>query len=219
MLSRRSSHAYFLRRFVAGLALFLVSNGLDAAQRKPFWLAVVRPELAEPLKALAEMRRSDGLEVVVSTKSVNEALKDAPQRPEFLLLVGDDEARKENAPWYLPAKRRKLYRWRSVQRQEYASDAAWGDLDGHGVPRIPVGRIPARSRAQVKQVVRKILAYESQPPTIAERRCQAKSLLFLPGGPVATIGATTESHPLTNDFSGACLLTAVRRNFGRLVVI
>ena len=39
--------------------------------------------------------------------------------------------------------------------------------------------------------------------------CQAKSLLFLPGGPVATIGATTESHPLTNYFSGACLLTAL----------
>lgn len=343
MLSRRSSRAFFLRQFVAGLALFLVSNGLDAAQRRPLWLAVVRPELAEPLKALAEMRRSDGLEVLVSTKSVNEALKSAPQKPEFLLLVGDDEAGKENAPWYLPAKRLKLYRWRSVQQQEYASDAAWGDLDGHGVPSIPVGRIPARSRAQVEQVVRKILAYESQPPTIADLHltvwlgspeynaainamasglgvnliqtkgpqwlhpwlvsgnpndpfcgwppnqsprftkqmkqggilsvlmghanadafysmrfadkpifytaddaarelgnghpvppmvffscesgnfttnpCQAKSLLFLAGGPVATIGATTESHPLTNYFSGACLLTALGGQEKRLGTI
>jgi hypothetical protein len=36
--------------------------------------------------------------------------------------------------------------------------------------------------------------------------CLAESLLLMPGGPVAAIGATTESHPLTNYFSGLCLL-------------
>jgi hypothetical protein len=40
----------------------------------------------------------------------------------------------------------------------------------------------------------------------ASRNCLAESLLFLPAGPVATIGATTESHPMTNYFSGLCLL-------------
>jgi hypothetical protein len=40
----------------------------------------------------------------------------------------------------------------------------------------------------------------------ASRNCLAESLLFLPAGPVATIGATTVSHPLTNYFSGLCLL-------------
>ena len=39
--------------------------------------------------------------------------------------------------------------------------------------------------------------------------CQAKALLLMSGGPVATIGATTESHPLTNYFSGVCLLKAL----------
>jgi hypothetical protein len=51
------------------------------------------------------------------------------------------------------------------------------------------------------------------------RPCQAKSLLFLPGGPVATIGATTESHPLTNYFSGACLLAAIGGHEKRLGTI
>ena len=46
--------------------------------------------------------------------------------------------------------------------------------------------------------------------------CQAKTLLFRPGGPVAVIGATTESHPLTNYFSGVCLLQALRGNEKRL---
>ena len=39
--------------------------------------------------------------------------------------------------------------------------------------------------------------------------CMAESLLFFPGGPVATIGATTESHPLSNYFSGLSLLRAL----------
>ena len=49
--------------------------------------------------------------------------------------------------------------------------------------------------------------------------CLAESLLFLPGGPVATVGATTESHPLTNYFSALCLMQALSgndRRFGSL---
>ena len=40
-------------------------------------------------------------------------------------------------------------------------------------------------------------------------------LFFLPGGPVATIAATTESHPLTNYYTGTCLLRAVNGRYGR----
>ena len=299
--------------------------------------------MTEPLKALADKRRSEGFETLVSNKPIAEALAASSRRSDFLLLVGDDEPGQEMSPWFLPAKRKKLYRWRGVQRQEFSSDAAWGDLDGDGVPKIPVGRIPARTRAQVDLVVRKILAFESQPPTAADLQltvwlgspeynaainamasglgvnliqtkgpqwlhpwlvsgnprdpfcgrppnqparftkrmkqggilgvlmghanadafysmqfadkaifytaddaarelgngppvppmvflscesgefttnsCQAKSLLLLPGGPVATIGATTESHPLTNYFSGACLLAALGGQEKRLGTI
>ena len=244
---------------------------------------------------------------------------------------------------FCPPNAEKLYRWRSAQREDFSSDAAWGDVDGNGVPVIPVGRIPARTRAEVELVVRKILAFEAKPPTIADlqatvwlgspeynaainamasglgvnliqtkgpqwlqpwlvsgnpsdpfcgwppdqparftkqmkqggvlgvlmghanadafysmqsadkpifytasdaagefgkgppvspmvffscesanftaKSCQAKSLLFLPGGPVATIGATTESHPLTNYFSGDCLLSALGGQEKRLGTI
>ena len=334
MVSPKKVCAFFFCFFPCGLALVLALPAVEAAEQKPIWLAVVRPDLLEPLKPLANLRRRDGFDVVISTKNVGDALKEVSHRPEFLLLVGDDEPGKENASWYLPAKRMKLYRWRSVQQREYASDAAWGDLDKDGIPAISVGRIPARTRAEVELAVRKVVAFESQPPkpsdlnlpvwlgspeytaainavasglgvsmlqtkgpswlkpcfvcgnpndpfcgwppnqplrftrqvkqggvlgvmmghasaeaffsmsfrgqpvwyTAEDARaefsrgppvpplifltcesgnftqatpCLAKSLLFFPGGPVATIGATTEPHPLTNYFSGACLLSAL----------
>ena len=328
------------RGFLVGLialvpALLTLSSGAaQAAEKKLLWLAVGSAELTEPLKPLAEKRQSEGFETLLSNKSVEEALAASPRRPDFLLLVGDDEPGKEKSPWFLPAKRVKRYRWSSVQAEDFPSDAAWGDLDGNGIPAVAVGRIPARTRAQVELVVRKILAFESQPPTAADlqaavwfgspeygaainamasgvgvsliqtkgppwlspwlvsgnpsdpfcgwpadqparftrqvkqggvlsvlmghasadaffsmqaadkpifysaddaagefgkgppvapmvffscdsgdfsrpKPCQTKSLLFLPGGPVAAIGATTESHPLTNYFSGECLLAAL----------
>ncbi len=138
---------------------------VEAAEQKPIWLAVVRPDLLEPLKPLANLRRRDGFDVVISTKNVGDALKEVSHRPEFLLLVGDDEPGKENASWYLPAKRMKLYRWRSVQQREYASDAAWGDLDKDGIPAISVGPDSGpHSCYEVELAVRKVVAFESQPP-------------------------------------------------------
>ena len=51
--------------------------------------------------------------------------------------------------------------------------------------------------------------FDRDKPTIADR------LLLAPGGPVAVIGATTESHPLPNYFSGLCLLRALDGKYGR----
>ena len=298
------------------------------------WLAVGRPELMKALAPLAGARRAEGLRTVLSTEPVARAIAGAPRRPRFILLVGDYEAGKENAPWYVPAKRLKLYRWQADQRREFASDAAWGDLDADGVPDVPVGRIPARTPEDVKLVCDKILAFEQQPPAESDlrvpvwlgepdfppplgnmatglfmdyvkryappwsrlwlttsdatapfcgwppdkpgiftrelrrggavafvsghglegsffsmrhrgrhlqytaesardelakgpptpplifitclagnygsrTRCMAESFLFFPGGPVATIGATTESHPLTNAFTTLSLVQSL----------
>jgi len=52
--------------------------------------------------------------------------------------------------------------------------------------------------------------FDRDKATIAEK------LLLLPAGPVATVGATTESHPLTNYFSSVCLLKALGGEYGHL---
>jgi hypothetical protein len=41
------------------------------------------------------------------------------------------------------------------------------------------------------------------------RQCLGESMLFMSGGPVAVVAAVTESHPLTNYFSGLCLMQAL----------
>jgi hypothetical protein len=329
------------RAFGVGASLLCLTAAAAAAGEQPLWLAVGRPSLVGALRPLAEHRRKDGFHAVVSTRSIPQALAAAKRKPAFLLLVGDDEPGQESADWYLPAKRRAFYRWRSVQSRQFASDAAWGDLDGDLVPDVPVGRIPARTPAQVERVVRKILAFERRKPSLDDLRvlvwagapgynpmvdrmvvmagfatfrrsapawvepwviladpthalcgwppdqaglfarelgrgglagvllghagrghfhsmfhagravsfraadaaralsaaqpgppaffvschcgdftapqsCLAESLLLLPGGPVAAVGATNESHPLPNYFTSVCLLEAIRGRHGRV---
>ena len=137
----------FRGALLAILCSVLTPGAIYTAEQRPLWLAVSRAGLVKAIEPLAAKRRADGFEVRISTKSIEEAIAESPRRPAFLLLVGDDEPGQSHSPWYLPAKRVELYRWRLAQRREYASDAAWGDLHGRGVPEIAVGRIPARSRA------------------------------------------------------------------------
>jgi len=150
---------------IVAAALWACAGARGDDGPKPLWLVVGREELLKPIGPLAEKRRAEGFEAVVSTEGVEKALAAAPRRPEFLLLVGDDEPGHAAATWYLPAKRMKLYRWRQSQREEFASDAAWGDLDGDLVPEVAVGRIPARTAAEVELAVGKILAFERRPPS------------------------------------------------------
>ncbi len=49
-----------------------------------------------------------------------------------------------------------------------------------------------------------------------ERHCLAEALLFAPGGPVAVVAATTESHPLTNYYSALEVLRQLGRPHSRL---
>jgi len=325
------------------LALLLVAGGGVQAEEEsgPLWLVVTRPAFVEALEPLAAHRRGQGLAVEISTQPAAEALAGRDPAPAFLLLVGDDAPGADGAAWHVPSPRRSLYRWTPRQQTDFPSDALIGDVDDDLLPDIPVGRIPARTAAEVATVVAKIVAYEQKTPTTAdlrvlawagapgygklldsmatsflvqtvrsrspdwagrfllsaapdhplagwlpdqpeifnrelargailgavvahasatsvavchggdhpvrygteqfgaafadgepksplvllacdcgsfdrEQRCLAETLLFLPGGPVATVAATTESHPLTNYFTGRTLLQALGQGKRRL---
>ena len=168
--SRRWSSA----RLLPGLLLLLSALRAGAEDDgRDVWLVVTRPMFEAALAPLAEHRRTQGLAVEVTTRSVREALggRDAP--PAFLLLVGDDAPGAADAPWRVPAPRSSLYRWTPRQRADFPSDASLGDLDGDHLPDVPVGRIPARTVEELEAVVAKIVAYERETPTADDLRVLA----------------------------------------------
>lgn len=58
-----------IRRIGLLLAMLLVAGGAQALDHKPLWLAIARPELAGPLKPLAEKRRNEGFDAVIWTEA------------------------------------------------------------------------------------------------------------------------------------------------------
>jgi hypothetical protein len=210
------------------LALAAASAAEDAA---PLWIAVGRPGLVEAVEPLAAKRKEEGFQVLVSAKPVADVLAGIPEfdvlpallrnnkpfqlkRAAFLLLVGDDEPGKEGEPWSLPAKRRDLYRWRADQAKDYAADALWADIDNDLTPEFPVGRIPARTRAEADLAVRKILDYEKQPVTEADLRLVVWAGSPRTGGAMDTTAALTLLTSIQNSVPGWAqpwLLAADRR--------
>ena len=325
------------------LCLTASLGGLEptTSPARRLWLVVTRKMFTTDLKPLVERRRRDGFDVAVSTLTAEKAIASLKRRASFILLVGDDQPGNQADNWYLPAPRRKLYRWRSVQPEQFAADMLLGDFDNDLLPDIPVGRLPVRTTKQLQRLVAQIIAHESRQPSpddlrlpawggspgynafidsmttsmaltavktnsprwsrpwmilsdpkhplcgtpekhaamftkqlsrggalavmmghgsatgfysmrsagkgvwftarearkglrdgppapavvifscdtgnfAGNRESLAESLLLTPGGPVAVIAATTESHPLTNYFSGLCLLKSLGRPHKRL---
>jgi hypothetical protein len=142
----------------------------DKASSKPIWLVVTKPVFVDSLKPLAEKRKSEGFETIISTEPVSQALAALPQRPAFLLLVGDYQSGQEKQSWYIPSRICEAYMWNLVQDKNFASDAILGDLDGDLLPDIPVGRLPVRTNEQLHLLVSKILSFEKRPPTLDDLR-------------------------------------------------
>ena len=135
------------------------------SRAKRLWLVVTRKMFTAELKPLIERRRGEGFEPAVSTLAPEKAIASLKRRPSFILLVGDDQPESRTANWYLPAPRRKLYRWRSVQPQSFAADMLLGDFDKDLVPDAPVGRLPVRTTRQLRRLVARIIAHESRQPS------------------------------------------------------
>ncbi len=142
------------------------------------YIAITHPTLAAALQPLVEWRQAHGLQVAVVT---TDAIADqfgggvispdairaflqwtattwpAPA-PRFLLLAGDasydGDPQADLVPTGLVS---------TMEVGETASDTDLADLDRDGLPDLAVGRLPARTPAQLQAMVEKTLAYERQP--------------------------------------------------------
>jgi len=137
------------------------------------WLVVTRKMFTADLKPLVERRRREGFDVAVSTLATAKAIASMKRRPAFVLLVGDDQPGNQTENWCMPAPRRKLYRWRSVQPEQFAADMLLGDFDNDLVPDAPVGRLPVRTTKQLRRLVAQIIAHESRQPSPDDLRLPA----------------------------------------------
>ncbi len=131
---------------------------------KPIWLVVTRPMFREVIVPLADRRKAEGLETIVSTLPVRNAIAACPRKPSFLLLVGDYQPGQADQSWFVPSITKENYRWSISQPEQFPSDAVWGDLDGDGTVDIPVGRLPARTTAQASLMIEKVIQYETRKP-------------------------------------------------------
>ncbi|MCP4708672.1 MAG: hypothetical protein GY869_08615 [Planctomycetes bacterium] len=131
---------------------------------KPVWLAVTRPIFVSTLEPLAQKRTADGFHVVISTEPIDDAIASCPHEPNYLVIVGDYQKNYQDEPWFMPTRIRKFYQFNYGQRDVYAADPLWGDLNNDLVPDLPVGRIPVRTTEQLQLVINKILTYENQTP-------------------------------------------------------
>ncbi len=144
-----------------------------AEQPRAVWLAVGHAEFLEAVQPLAEWRRTQGYETVLSPLPPEEAIRACPRPPQFVLLLGDDAwgAASPNTsapPWQLASRRAPFYRWKKTQPEEFATDMSFGDLDQDGVPEVPVGRIPAHTASEVSAAAAKILRWEKRTPALQD---------------------------------------------------
>lgn len=189
LVQTREGAAYF----AAGEGGFLSPDALAPAQSLPDlrapglqadYLAVGPDDLLAPLAPLIALRQEQGLRpLAVPVQAIYDqfghgiahpaAIRNFVQHayeswqtpPQYLLLVGDStyDPRGEVAP--PKANRLPAFFVFTFYGGETVSDVAYAQLDGDALPDIAVGRIPARTAAQVRIIVEKILQYERDAPS------------------------------------------------------
>ena len=161
---------------IAACVCFTWSRAAAAAdEARPQWVVVTAPSLRAELEPLCEHRRGEGLAVtVIQTSDVltppqiragdAAALKERihavcrqSKAPSYVLLVGAvnaaDDATAEKV--VVPALRGTVGRMKGEP-----SDNGYGCLEKDLLPRVAVGRFPARSADELRRMVRKALAFE-----------------------------------------------------------
>lgn len=152
----------------------------------------------------------------------------------LLMSTIDKHLPKWAQPWLISANpNNSLNGWPEEQsslfNQQIQKGATLTAMMGHGStdlflsmigPVTPRGRndivytnADARSLSSIDQLSPPLVIFACDCGNFADRERQslAATLLLGSGGPVATIAATTESHPLTNFYSSIALMEALRR--------
>src|SRR5262249_54959875 len=139
------------------------------------WLVVTAPAFRSAIEPLVEHRKAEGMKVqVIQTMDVvtwKEILNCDSQKlvehvhklcrehkgPSYVLLVGAIEPGNFAEPEkkLLPALVGSISRMKGQP-----SDNSFGCLDGERLPTVAVGRLPARSEDEARQMVKKIVAFE-----------------------------------------------------------
>jgi hypothetical protein len=170
--------------------------GRSPAAEKPQWIVVTAPAFKEALTPLCDHRSAEGLRVVVvqttdvlSATQIRDgdasALKEHLQKlceksngPSYVLLVGAARAAD-------PATAAKIVVPPLVgtvgRMKGQPSDNGYGFRDKQPAPSVAVGRFPARSKADVRQMVEKTLAFE-RDRTPGAWRNRVTLLIGNPGG-------------------------------------
>jgi hypothetical protein len=171
------------------------------------YIAIVDPTLQETLSPLLEYHRGEGLSVAsftpqqvydaysdgtVDPLAFRDMLKDGfdnwQTKPRFILLVGDSTYDPSGflndlPPTYVPSPF-----VNSVYGGETVSDNVIADVDEDGYPDVALGRLPARTAAQLETIINKTVQY-SQNPAEGEWRSR---VLFAADGREALFRETSE---------------------------
>ncbi len=157
-----------MNRFISGLLLSLL---VLPAAAEPLWLGVGSPEFQKAAAPLAAFRKAQGMEVRMVAGPPAQAVAACRPRPDFVVLLGDEIRGKSpegGASWHQRAGRRPFHGWKATHPAEFVSDMALTDFDADGLPDAPVGRIPARTAAEVAAAVEKILRWERREPSLSD---------------------------------------------------
>lgn len=159
--------------------VFAVVVSAPASEPAGQWIVVTAPAFREAITPLCEHRKAQGLRVVVvdahailSSEEIKKGhagklrehiakLCRSHQGPSYVLLVGAIEEGND----VVPALRGTVGRMKGQP-----TDNGYGCLDKDLLPAVAVGRFPTRTEEEVRQMVRKTMAYENDRAPGAWRR-------------------------------------------------
>jgi hypothetical protein len=166
-----------LRSILAFLAVSFINavSRCVAAEPPPQWVVVVAPAFREAIQPLCEQRQKQGMQVTIIQsgdvlsaeelgsgdgrklrRHLNQICR-AAKGTSYILLVGSavQENPKEVAATVIPPLQGTISRMKGQP-----SDNGYGCLNDDQMPTIAVGRLPAKTDAQARGMVDKILTFE-----------------------------------------------------------